>query len=61
MVEAIESCDINQGKLANQSKVHKICKTNFVDLYHNCRDFNFCEVMYTRFAYRDDSEELFNC
>jgi hypothetical protein len=43
MVEGTESCDINWGKHANQSKVHKIRKTNFVNLYHNCRDLKISE------------------
>jgi hypothetical protein len=50
MVEATESWDINWGKHANQNKVNKIRKTNFVDLYHNCRDLKIREVMSRRFA-----------
>jgi hypothetical protein len=33
MVEATEGCDINLGKYARQTQVHKICETNFVDVY----------------------------
>jgi hypothetical protein len=31
-VEATEGCDINLGKYAKQTQVHKICEANFVDL-----------------------------
>jgi hypothetical protein len=33
MVEETEGCDINQGKYAKQTQVHKIRETNFVDLH----------------------------
>jgi hypothetical protein len=35
VVEATEGCDMNQGKYAKQTQVHKIHKTNFVDLHFN--------------------------
>jgi hypothetical protein len=31
-VEATEDCDINPGKYAKRTQVHKIRETNFVDL-----------------------------
>jgi hypothetical protein len=33
MVEATKGCDINQGKYAKHTQVHKIRITNFVDLH----------------------------
>jgi hypothetical protein len=60
MVEATETCDINQGKYAKRSKVHKIRKTNFVDLYHNRRDLKIGDAIRRRFAQKDGSEEFFN-
>jgi hypothetical protein len=60
MVEAAESCNINRGKYAKRSKVHKIRKTNFVDLYHNRRDLKIHEAICRRFVGRDGTEEFFN-
>jgi hypothetical protein len=38
------------GKVCQVSKVHKIRKTNFVDLHHNRRDLRIREAICSRFA-----------
>jgi hypothetical protein len=50
MVEATENCDINQGKYAQQSKVHKIRKTNFVDIHYNHCNLRIREAIRRMFA-----------
>jgi hypothetical protein len=39
LVEATEGCNFNRGKSADRGKVHKIRKTNFVDLHNDGRNF----------------------
>jgi hypothetical protein len=60
MVEATESCDINRGKCSKQSKVHKIRKTSFVNLYHDCHDLKIREAMCGKFVERNGSNKFFN-
>jgi hypothetical protein len=58
MVEATECCDINRGKYAKRSKVHKIHKTNFVDLYYNRCNLRIRKAIRSTFAERDGSKEF---
>jgi hypothetical protein len=50
MVESTESCDINRGKYAQRSKVHKIRKTNFVDLHYSRCNLKIREAIRRTFA-----------
>jgi hypothetical protein len=45
-------------QLCQASKVHKIYKTNFVDLHYNRCNLRIREAIRSRFAERDSSEEF---